>query len=69
MYLVDSGIQSLVYSIQNMTYDIERVDEFDKWKHTINYTLYDCNYKSFKLIIKDLSKIREDKINKLLDAN
>jgi len=69
MYLVDSGIQSLVYSIQNMTYDIERIDEFDKWKHTINYTLYDCNYKSFKLIIKDLSKIREDKINKLLDAN
>jgi hypothetical protein len=69
MYLVDSGIQSLVYSIQNMTYDIERVDEFDKWKHTINYTLYDCNYKSYKLIIKDLSKIREDKINKLLDAN
>ena len=69
MYLVDSGIQSLVYSIQNMTYAIERVDEFDKWKHSINYTLYECNYKSFKLIIKDLSKIREDKINKLLDAN
>lgn len=69
MYLVDSGIQSLVYSIQNMTYDIEIVDEFDKWKHTINYNLYDCNYKSYKLIIKDLSKIREDKINKLLDGN
>lgn len=69
MYLVDAGIQSLVYSIQNMTYEVEKVVEFDKWKHTINYTLYDCNYKSYKIIIKDLSKIREDKINKILDGN
>jgi len=69
MYLVDSGIQSLVYSIQNMTYEVERIVEFDKWKHTINYSLYDCKYKSYKLIIKDLSKIREDKINKILDGN
>jgi hypothetical protein len=69
MYLVDSGIQSLVYSIQNMTYEVEKVVEFDKWKHTINYSLYDCKYKSYKLIIKDLSKIREDKINKILDGN
>lgn len=69
MYLVDSGIQSLVYSIQNMTYEVEKIVEFDKWKHTINYSLYDCRYKSYKLIIKDLSKIREDKINKILDGN
>jgi hypothetical protein len=69
MYLVDSGIQSLVYSIQNMTYEVEKVVEFDKWKHTINYSLYDCKYKSYKLIIKDLSKIREDKIKKILDGN
>jgi hypothetical protein len=67
MYLVDSGIQSLVYSIQNMTYDVEKFE--DEWKHTINYSLYDCNYNSYKLIIKDLSKIREDKINKILDGN
>ena len=67
MYLVDSGIQSLVYSIQNMTYDVEKFE--DEWKHTINYSLYDCRYKSYKLIIKDLSKIREDKINKILDGN
>ena len=67
MYLVDAGIQSLVYSIQNMTYDVEKFE--DEWKHTINYTLYDCNYKSYKLIIKDLSKIREDKINKILHGN
>ena len=67
MYLVDSGIQSLVYSIQNMTYDIEEVE--DKWKHTINYSLYDCDFKSYKLIIKDLIKMREYKINQLLNGD
>ncbi len=67
MYLVDSGIQSLVYSIQNMTYDIVEVE--DEWKHTINYSLYDCDFKSYKLIIKDLIKMREYKINQLLNGD
>lgn len=67
MYLVDSGIQSLVYSIQNMTYDVDKFE--DEWKHTINYSLYDCNYISYKLVIQEISKMREDKINKILDGN
>jgi hypothetical protein len=77
LYVVDNSIQSLVYSIQNMDYIIEpnmeiysfTDDDNMEWKHTINYNLYDCNYKSYKLVIKEISKIREDKINKILNGN
>jgi hypothetical protein len=76
LYVVDNSIQSLVYSIQNMDYIMEPnmaiysfTDDNMEWKHKINYNLYDCNYKSYKLVIKEISKIREDKINKILNGN
>jgi len=67
VYVSDKSIQSLVYSIQNMEYDIEKVD--NGYKHTIYYKLYECDFTCYKLIIKDISQIREDKINQLLNDN
>lgn len=68
VYVIDKSIQSLVYSIQNMEYDIEKISS-DSYKHTINYKLYDCDFTCYKLVIKDISQIREDKINQLLNVD
>jgi hypothetical protein len=64
LYVVDSSIQSLVYSIQNMEYKI--VDDGLKKNHTIKCPFYECDFNSYKVIIKDISKIREEKIDKVL---
>lgn len=75
IYVVDGAIQSLVYSIQNMNYSIDStIDGFkpnipDRWEHKIEYSLYDCRYNSYKLSIRDVSRIRNDKINKILNDN
>lgn len=70
LYVVDNSIQSLVYSIQNMDYTIEPIDDDNiEWKHTINYNLYDCRFNSYKLSIREVSRIRNDKINKILNGN
>jgi hypothetical protein len=70
LYVVDSSIQSLVYSIQNMDYKIDSNDENNiEWKHTISYNLYDCRFNSYKLSIRDVSRLRNDKINKILNGN
>jgi hypothetical protein len=70
LYVVDNSIQSLVYSLQNMDYVIEPIDNNNlEWKHTINYNLYDCRFNSYKLSIKDVSKLRNDKINKILNGD
>ena len=63
IYVTNKSIQSLVYSLQNMSYIIE------KDKHTINYKLYDCDFFCYKLIMRDVSKQRDDKINQILDEN
>jgi hypothetical protein len=70
MYVSDRAIQSFVWIIQNMDYIIEPVDETNtKWCHKIKYKFYDCNFKSYKIIIKNISGIRELKINKILNGN
>jgi hypothetical protein len=70
LYVVDNSIQSLVYSLQNMDYVIEPIDNNNfEWKHTINYNLYDCRFNSYKISIKDVSKLRNDKINKILNED
>ncbi len=77
LYVTDKSFQSLVYSIQNMEYNIDPQNEINgdkpyneiKWLHTLNYKLYDCDYNSYKIVIKNVSKIREDKINQILDGN
>jgi len=70
LYVVDNSIQSLVYSIQNMDYIIEPIDDNNiEWRHTINYNLYDCRFNSYKLSIREVSRLRNDKINKILNGN
>ena len=70
LYVVDKSIQSLVYSIQNMDYKIEQNDKDNiEWKHTMFYNLYDCRFNSYKLSIRNVSRLRNDKINKILDGN
>jgi len=70
LYVVDKSIQSLVYSIQNMDYIIDsNCGENLGWKHTINYNLYDCKFNSYKLSIRDVSRLRNDKINHILNDN
>jgi len=65
IYVTDKAIQGLVYSIQNMDYSISK--EGDSFTHTISYKLYDCDYNCYKLVIKDLAKWREEKINTILN--
>lgn len=67
-YATDNPIQSLVYSIQNMDYLIEKYKD-DTWKHTMNYKLYYCKFKSWKIVLKSISKLRHDKIIQILDGN
>lgn len=62
LYLVDRPIQSLVYSIQNMSYIV------NKNSHTLKYNFYKCDYLSYKLVIKDFKKMRDDKINSILSS-
>ena len=70
LYAIDNSIQSLVYSIQNMDYKIEPNDETNsEWKHTMFYNLYDCRFNSYKLSIRNVSRLRNDKINKILNGN
>jgi hypothetical protein len=70
LYVVDNSIQSLVYSIQNMYYKIDANDNDNiEWKHTMIYNLYDCRFNSYKLSIRNVSRLRHDKINKILNGN
>jgi hypothetical protein len=68
VYVTNKSIQSLVYSIQNMDYVVEDFGN-GSYKHTIHYKLYDCDFTCYKLNIKSISRLREDKINKLLSEN
>lgn len=67
LYVTDKSIQSLVYSIQNMDYKVDK--DNNGWLHTLDYKLYDCSYNSYKIVIKNISKMRQDKINQILDGN
>ena len=75
LYVSDAPIQSLVYSIQNMDYSIDStIDGFtpnipNRWKHEMSYSLYDCNFNSYKISIRNVSRLRHDKINKILNDN
>lgn len=77
LYVSDKSFQSLVYSIQNMDYRIysqnvingNRPYNETEWLHTLDYKLYDCDYNSYKIVIKNVSKIREDKINQILNGD
>lgn len=75
LYISDAPIQSLVYSLQNMDYNIDStIDNFkpfipNQWNHTLSYKLYDCNYNSYRISIRNVSRLRQDKINQILNDN
>lgn len=60
IYITDKPIQSLVYTLQNMEYKISESI------HTMNYNLYNCDYKCYKITVKNIMKMRDDKISQLL---
>lgn len=64
LYVTDSSFQSLVYTIQNMEYNIEN-DGKEK-NHTLKFPFYECDFNSYKISIKDISKIRNEKIENIL---
>lgn len=66
IYVTDKSIQSLVYSIQNMEYKVETYN--GEYKHIMKYNLYNCDYNVYKINIKDLSKIRDEKIDSILNG-
>lgn len=76
-YSSSKPIQSLVYTIQNMDYNITPIDDEDdeipsvpsKWKHEISFNFYDCDFQSYKIVIRNVSKIRQEKINQILDGD
>lgn len=69
-YITDGPIQSLVYSIQNMEYNITPIDETNtEWEHKMQYNFYDCKYKSIKIELRNVSKIRDSKINDILSGD
>lgn len=79
LYVVDGSFQSMVYSIQNMEYSVKMVNGDDiknnkpyneiEWIHQINYKFYNCKFKALKIVIKNISKLRNDKINQILNGN
>lgn len=66
-YLVDRPIQSMVWSLQNMNYSINR--SFSSNEHVIKIPIYNCDYDVYKIRVVNTQKLREDKINSILDDN
>jgi hypothetical protein len=66
-YLVDKPIQSMVWSLQNMTYKINK--GLISNEHVIKMPIYYCDYIVYKIRVIDTQKIREDKINSILNEN
>lgn len=68
-YFVNNPIQSLLWILQNCDYEITKEKFKMNYKHSINYPLYDCDFKVIKISIKNIEKLRDDKLNKLLNQN
>lgn len=59
-YLVDRPIQSLVWSLQNLEYQIEPN------QHLISLPVYRCNFQALKIRVVDAQKLRDNKINRVI---
>lgn len=66
-YLVDRPIQSMVWSLQNMDYSITK--GFSSNEHSIKSPIYDCDFEVYKIRVVNTQKLREDKINSILNDN
>lgn len=67
LIISDKPIQSLVWSLQNMDYQILFSDGF--YEHKINYSIYECDFNSQIIHIKNINKIRDEKLTHLLNDN
>lgn len=67
IFISDAPIQSLVWTLQNMTYDI--IDDGDSNIHIVRYNFYYCDYNSIQINVKDINKIRDEIISNLLNDN
>lgn len=68
IYATSSPIQSLVWSIQNMDYSILQSDKTNTtWEHKMSYSFYECNFSAIRIVIRNVSRIREVKINEILN--
>jgi hypothetical protein len=66
-YLVDKPIQSMVWSLQNINYSVNK--GFSSNEHMIKIPIYNCDYESYKIRVVNTQKLREDKINSILNDN
>jgi len=66
-YLIDRPIQSMVWSIQNMSYSVNKKNKINE--HNLILPIYECDYNSYKIRVVNTQKLRNDKINSLLDGN
>lgn len=66
-YIIDKPIQSMVWSLQNIDYSINK--SFSMSEHRIKIPVYDCDYSVYRVRIIDTQKLRNDKINSILDGN
>jgi hypothetical protein len=66
-YLIDRPIQSMVWSLQNMNYSVNK--GFSSNEHVIKIPIYNCDYESYKIRVVNTQKLRNDKINLILNDN
>lgn len=59
-YLVDRPIQSLVWSLQNMEYQIG-IEQ-----HILSLPVYRCNFQALKIRVVDTQRLRNNKINTVI---
>lgn len=64
IYFINGGIQSFVWILQNMSYNINR--GFSSNEHLIRFPIYDCDFQSTRIRVVDAQKIREKKISQIL---
>lgn len=66
-YLVDRPIQSMVWCLQNMDYLITK--GFTSNEHAIKSQIYDCDFEVYKIRVVNTQKLRQDKINSIINDN
>lgn len=66
-YIVDKPIQSLVYSLQNMSYKIHK--GFSSTEHVVKIPVYNCDFEATRVRVINTQKLREEKINSILYDN
>lgn len=67
LIVTDRPIQSLVWSLQNMSYEISGDGDF--YQHKVNYQIYQCDFNSTTVHIKNINKIRDEKLTRILNED